>query len=169
MGVKILSSANSKHMPTNELNKTPYLEAIAKDLQDRIIANGYSTTGEAERSIKVRNNRNVIAKGYVSTLFQGVGRRPSNRMPPRQAIEPWVRMKGLQFTDRQSGRPMTVPQMSFVIARKIQKSGTRIFRDRRRGIRMQAIIEKNNNIYMPKITRDLKNTFVKEFNLTIVT
>lgn len=153
-------------MPTNKLNKTPYLEAIASDIRTSITRNGYNTTGQALGSIRVRNNRNVIARGYVSTLFQDVGRAPGRR-PPANMIEQWVINKNLRFT-RDSGAPMTTSQMAFIIARKIGAQGTRIFRDRRRGIRMKEIIAKNNRIYMPQIARDLKNTYVEAFNLSII-
>lgn len=154
-------------MPTPELKLNPYLEAIAQDLRDALSRQGLNTTGRASSSIRIRNQRNIIASGYISTLFQGVGRRPGKR-PPIQAIYEWVVNKGIQFT-RPGGAPMTFSQMAFSIANKIRDRGTRIYRDRRRGIQMDKIIEKNNNIYMPRIARDLKNTYVDAFNSTIIT
>ena len=155
-------------MPTR-LNTEPYLEAIASDLREAIVRNGHSTTGEAERSVKVRNKRNVIAKGYVSTLFQGVGRRPTpGRLPNMYNIEKLIIDKPIQFADP-SGRPQTSTQMAFAIGKTIANRGTRIFRDRRRGIQVKRIIENNNRIYMPRIARDLKNTYVDAFNISIIT
>lgn len=149
------------------LNTNPYLEAIVADLKAALDRQGLNASGRARDSIKIRNNRNIIATGYISTLFQGVGRAPG-RMPPVQNLEEWVKIRGFGWT-RPSGKPMTTSQMAFSVSSKIADSGTRIFRDRRRGIQMTRIIEKNNRIHIPRIARDLKNTYVDAFNITIVT
>lgn len=137
------------------------------DLKSAISRQRLTASGRAERSIRVRNNRNIIAVGYISFLFQGVGRRPGRR-PPVQNIMEWIEDKGLQWS-APSGAPYTVKQMAFQVANKIAERGTRIFRDGRRGIQIRQIIQKNNRIFMPRIARDLKNTYVEAFNLSIVT
>ena len=155
-------------MPSHDLDTEPYLEAIVADIKAAMDRQGLNATGRAQRLIKVRNKRNVIAPGYVSTLFQGVGRRPSSRIPPIQNLERWIQAKGIQWSSP-TGRAYTVRQMAFLIANTIKERGTRIFRDGRRGIQIDRIIEKNNDIYMPQIARSLRNTYVEAFNLTIVT
>ena len=154
-------------MPT-KLNTLPYLEAIVLDLKSALARQRLNTTGKASQSIKIRNQRNIIAVGYISFLFQGVGRRPSAKLPPVQNIQEWIEAKGLQWSSP-SGTPYTSKQMAFQVARTIAKRGTRIFRDGRRGIQVRRIIEKNNRIFMPRIARDLKNTYVDAFNLSIIT
>ena len=149
------------------ININPYLEGIAEDLREAITRQGLTSTGKARASIKIRNNRNIIAVGYISTLFRTVGRKPGKR-PPIANIEEYVKAKPLRWSS-DSGVPFTSLQMAFMIAKTIEKRGTRIYRDHRRGIQIQRIIQNNNNIHMPRIARELKNTYVKEFNLTIVT
>jgi hypothetical protein len=151
-----------------ELNKNEYLEAIAQDLRDSLDRLGLTNTGRARESVRVRNKRNIIALGYVATLFRYVGRKPG-KFVPRRALQEWILQRGIQFIDRRSGDPMSLSSMVFLINRKLARAGSRIFRDRRRGIRIQEIIEKNNKIYVPRMARELRNTYVKEFNRTIVT
>ena len=152
-----------------ELNKNDYLEAIAADIRAALDRQGLTNTGRARESVKVRNRRNIIAVGYIATLFQGIGRSPG-KFVPRQALRDWIRQRGIQFIDRsRDNRPMSVSSMVFLINRKLRFFGSRIYRDRRRGIQIDRIIEKRNAEYMPKIARELKNTYVKEFNSTIIT
>ena len=152
-------------MPALKTNE--YLQAIVRDLKLAIDRQGLTTTGRARGSIRIRNNRNIISVGYLSFLFRGIGRAPGRR-PPVQNIQDWIEAKGLQWSS-DTGRPFTSTQMAFMVANTIRDKGTRIFRDRRRGIQVREIIEKNNRTYMPRIARDLKNTYVQAFNLSIVT
>lgn len=164
MGVKT-TDTNSKNAM---LNINPYLEDIATDIRSAIDRQNLGATGRAKGSIKIRNNRNIVAIGYISTLFRTVGRRPGKFVPIRNLIQ-WIIAKGIQPRNLETGRFVRIKSLAFAISKTIQRRGTRIFRDHRRGIQMKRIIAKNNEKHIPLIARELKNTYVKQFNSIIVT
>ena len=82
-------------------------------------------------SVKMNNNSSWLISISLEEYWRYIenGRRPGAKMPPVSAIENWIKVK--QILPRpltlKSGKSVvpTIPQLSFLIARKIGRDGIR--------------------------------------------
>jgi hypothetical protein len=93
-------------------------------------------------SYKVKNKKLEI-EGLLRTIILDTGRKPGT-MPPIEPIEKWVISKLGVEEDKAKG-------VAFAIAKKIKAKGTRILRDKTKGLQIQLLIEEINNDLFEKI------------------
>jgi hypothetical protein len=101
-------------------------DAYIKDQQGKgIRASGRSAA--SLREVTEPAGGRLFGKGYFH--FQKVGRRPG-KFPPIDAILNWIEEKGIT-------PDISKKSLAFLIARKIARLGTDIFRGRRRGLNVE--------------------------------
>lgn len=100
-------------------------EDMVEDIKRRHEANGQKVTGQTSsmlRIVEVQDGFQLRGWKYSGTYEEG--RRPSEKMPPVDAILTWVQAKGLVFD-----KPYQAKQYAFALARKIQREGTRRYKN----------------------------------------
>jgi hypothetical protein len=98
------------------------------EIRNEMSRKGLDTTGKASASLRVVKSANIIASvgiDYIEYLNRGRG---PGKQPPLEKIKQWVEAKNLEVAP-------------FVIARKIGREGTEIFRDRTKGLMLEPKIE----------------------------
>jgi len=123
------------------------IEKLLNNIKSEIIQSQYDkgmvTTGESAASLQVTVSQfSGELSGSKSFIFQEFGRGPG-KFPPMDNIIKWVEAKGLEGT--------TVRGLAYVIARKIAREGTRIFRDKSLGIPIETIIKENIDRFVAEL------------------
>ena len=92
------------------------MEALKADILAVYNASGKRTSGEFEKGLEVVYGTNK------ATLFgyDYLGGRRAGKQPPIQAIEDWLKSKGIKPIEDK----MSISSLAFLIARKIAKEGT---------------------------------------------
>ena len=157
--------------PSEVLNKE--LELLQADLITAYNAKGMKASGEWERSLETQvYTSNDVLVGVVKGLNYSqqleTGRR-SGKHPPREAIENWIKEKGL--ASKIEGE-ISVSSLAFLIARKISREGWN--RERYGGVnlisevvtaeRVQKIVNLVGDVYVVSVTTDIVKSF-REINL----
>lgn len=99
------------------------LEWLRKKVIENHRALGQSATGQFEKELEVVITGTQNFLEGVSYTTQLVNGRKPGTMPPLKPIEAWIKAKGIQPKDDISERSLV-----WAIAKKIQKEGTRIWR-----------------------------------------
>ena len=119
-----------------------WLGLILTDTQKAFKDKRLDASGQTSRELKVevdkRNQASLVGPAHL--VFLNVGRGPG-KFPPIQNIQEWIQNKGLQGRDAQ-GRFIKQRSFAFLIARKIAREGTEIFKDKTKGLEFQKILEK---------------------------
>ena len=141
-------------------------QEIVKIIKSNYLKEGISPQG------KLANFKWTVA--YNNNLYQlqlmlppewkwvELGRRPSTKMPPVNAIENWIHVKQL-VPQGKNGKVPTTKQMAFAIAKKIQKEG--FYSPNHQG---KHVVEKSLQEAEPIIVQ-LCNIITKKFNNEIDT
>lgn len=107
---------------------------IIKDLQENIRTKAptsygpMNNTGEALNSLRYKiEDGNLVIYSTMSGDFNHImtletGRKPG-KMPPRDPILKWIQTRGVQPTD------ISQESLAFLIARKIGREGTQVYKD----------------------------------------
>lgn len=102
-----------------------FLTTIRGDIISNADTQDRNATGKAKASLRIETldsgGKLIDGAGYVEWGWE-YGRAPG-RMPPRSAIEQWIEAKGIIPTGT------TVKGLAFLIARKIAREGTSLFRE----------------------------------------
>jgi len=116
------------------------------------------SSGAASDSLRVESDSNsVTSKGvfYLEYLNRG---RPPGKFPPMAAIERWVIEKGLDIPP-------------FLVARKIAREGTTIYKNRSKGLQLEPKIEALQKTISENAPKWAKNDLllqIKEMNSQII-
>lgn len=138
---------------TNEEIILEEMESIRAEMVKFYQDSGMKASGtfEAETVVRMEGNKAFIdSPSYSVQLIRG--RRPGT-MPPIQAIESWIRTKGIRPIQDE----ISISSLAYLIARKIKNEGTRYFKE--------GGTELLDSVVTPqRIQRILDR--VSEFNLT---
>lgn len=136
-------------------------EFIKNDLIKRYDEKGMRASGDWANSLEVQASGlsvKLLGLSYSEQLEYG---RKSGKQPPREAIEQWIRDKGI--ASRLEGK-ITVSSLAYLIARKIAREGWR--REEYGGVelisevvtpeRIQKIIDRIEATYIPLFANEIK-------------
>jgi hypothetical protein len=144
-------------------NVTELLAAEFELLKAEVIAK-YETSGRASSGNwadsvviqKLPNGFNLVADGYIN------GRGPG-KPPPSEAIEAWIRQKGIA-TKIEKG--MSIQTLAYLIARKIGREGWKPKPENQKLIddlvtpqRIQQILDKVGAVHITDFTTQIINLF----------
>ncbi len=139
-------------MPTVSEIIEAELNLFNTSIQQTMSDKNMDASGNAARSLTVEQRGYIFVSvgiDYIEYLDRG---RPPGKFPPMAAIERWVNLKGLKIDP-------------FVIARNIADNGTRIFRNRELGLKLEdktTALEASINKVLPKFVADqIKTAFNK--------
>lgn len=113
-------------------NLSKALEKIGKEsvsyLAQLLQQNGKNATGELINSLDynvVKDIEGLILIIESSDYFKYVdkGRKKGATPPPLKAILPWVKVKHIQFRNKDNGRFMTYKQTAYMVQQGISKNG----------------------------------------------
>ena len=135
------------------------MESLKQDILDVYNASGKKTTGKFERGLQVEyNNLSATLKGY-----QYLSGRRAGKQPPIQAIEKWLKSKGISPIEKN----MTTSTLAFLIARKIGEKGTDPARHLK--IYSQVITPQRIDEILSKISNLNANAFIEQVVGYIIT
>tara|TARA_R110002167_G_scaffold81296_2_gene222669 strand:+ start:4291 stop:4758 length:468 start_codon:yes stop_codon:yes gene_type:complete len=134
-------------------------EQIRFDLIKRYDELGMRASGDFEKSLEVKQNKlsaELWGNHYIEQLVNG---REPGKFPPIAAIEKWIGDKGISAFD------ISVSSLAFLIARKIAREGTEIFKKGGTDLvdsvitpeRIQGIIDKVGRFYINEFTLNITN------------
>ena len=137
-------------MPTiTEVIETE-LDLFNRSIEQTMSDKNMDASGAAARSLSIEQRGSVFVSvgiDYIEYLDRG---RPPGKFPPMAAIERWVDLKGLRVDP-------------FVIARNIAENGTRIFRNRELGLKLEdktKMLEESINKVLPRfVSNQIKTAF----------
>ena len=150
-----------------------YLEAVKNEIFFQQGLLGITASGFSENNTKVLKGSNsgiafLSAPQYLTTNFDRVGRRAGGK-PPQSKIEDWIRVKGFgQLRSKKTGRFLSVQQLAYLIAKKIETQGTDIYQKKLPGgIKIKTILREQ----LPKTGRRLAKLYatatIEEINRAI--
>jgi len=105
---------NVKPMMTQAMQRATL--KVKNAIQENITAKGITFQGSLRRSVQVNQatwDKGVVGVGEKYGSVVEAGRRPGGKMPPVKAIERWAEIK------------LNAKGAGFVIAKKIQRQGTK--------------------------------------------
>ena len=93
------------------------MESLKVDIIAAYEASGKKVSGEFAKGLEIKYSPNqATLSGYVYLAGRAAG-----KMPPIQAIEKWLIIKGITPIEKK----MKISSLAFLIARKIAKNGTK--------------------------------------------
>lgn len=114
--------------------------AFLSNLEEAQITLGFTASGDSSKQYEAVISRNEVetyVAEYLKYSIQGVGRHPGGKMPPLEAIVRWLEIKGYRPSDPK----MSLKSFAYLIARKQQREGNKVYRGERAGIPLSTIIE----------------------------
>ena len=156
------------------------LERVKIGIIDQQAAFGIRLTGRSAASLVVTRSRSVrsgrfvagaslVSIAYLVTNFAGIGV-SKGTFPPfgtGSKLFNWVKARGISTTDA-NGRLMSTEQTTFLIARKINDSGTRINAGTAPGIDFNKIVAEEMPETLDDVARDVTTTILEDFNKAII-
>lgn len=131
-----------------------YLTQMMDEIFVRQERNGQRASGLSANTAKVvvkQNGREgyIKAQRYLPTNFRGIGRKPGpiNREGVK-SIEQWLKIKHLEHL------PL------WAVIKSIEKKGTMVYRDNRRGIGIDGVKQK----YRKEFLKNLRSSIIKSTN-----
>lgn len=145
---------------------TKELEALKNDLAAKYRELGMRASGEWEDALETEVSQSghdlkglIWGFDYSQQLDSG---RSSGKQPPSSVIEQWIKDKGIAS---QIEKSISISSLAFLIARKIGREGWK--RQGYGGVelitqvvtpeRIQAIIDKMSDVYLPNFTNEIIN------------
>lgn len=123
---------------TREANKEAIfsvLEVIRRRIVGDMNSNNRNASKKFIRSLYIKELRNggqIVGEDYAQQLV--AGRKPG-KFPPIKPIQQWIKDKGLSLNG------ITEKGLAFIIARKISKQGTDIFKHKRSALDVKGIVD----------------------------
>lgn len=105
-----------------------------------------------------------LAPGYLFTLFEGVGI-GKNKIFPWAQITQWLRFKPISGVRDERGRFLPRRELAFLIAEKIWRLGSGVFRGTRTGVPIEKILEDNLPETGTKIAKAYQQEMLKQIRL----
>jgi hypothetical protein len=102
-----------------------WAQQVVTNAKSILLRNKKVATGTLVNSIRYT----IDANGKISFLYSEdgkwvtQGRRAGDRFPPPAPISKWIRQKGITGTNRETGKPLTNGQLTFLISRAIARDG----------------------------------------------
>jgi hypothetical protein len=127
------------------------LNDIKSDLTQDQVAKGLTASGASASSLEVTKDGELL--GAESFYYQIYGRAPG-RFPPIQNILDWIEAKRIDTGD------ISKKSLAFLIARKIAREGTRIYRGEAPGLDFEKITDDNMKLF----DRELKDKISTELS-----
>ena len=157
-----------------------YLERVKTQITQEQSALGIRLTGTSAGSLQIERARStktgrfvagatLASVAYLVTNFAGIGVK-AGTFPPfgiGSKLHRWVIQRGITTVDN-TGRLQTPAQTTFLIARKIGASGSRIARGASPGVDFQSIIRDELPDTMDEITEDVTVGILEDFNKAIL-
>ena len=105
-----------------------FADEYVQRLKDRLIADGRKASGKLLDSIRASivssgTNLKVVLESEDYLKYVDYGRN-SGKMPPKEAIENWIREKGIKPEPDKNGKLPTEKQLVYLIQRSIGELGT---------------------------------------------
>lgn len=129
------------------------MESLKADIITYYNASGKRVSGEFESGLEIKySNNSATLSGYVYLAGRAAG-----KQPPIQAIEKWLRLKGINPIESK----MKISTLAFLIARKIAKEGTKkenhlkIYDAIITPERIDSILERLNKINVTAFTNEV--------------
>lgn len=133
------------------------MEAIKNDILMIYSSSRKKTSGEFERGLEIEyNDLSATLKGYTY-----LGGRRAGKQPPIEAIEKWIKAKGLTPIDEK----ISTSSLAFLIARKIAEKGTK--KENHLPIYTQIITPQRIDSILERISNLNANAFIQEVTATI--
>jgi len=102
-----------------------WAQQVVTNAKSILLRNKKVATGNLINSIKYQ----VDANGKIRFTYAKEGkwvslrRRPGSRFPPPTPISKWIKQKGIRGNNRDTGKPLTNAQLTFLISRSIAEKG----------------------------------------------
>lgn len=127
-----------------------HLENLRDKLREEIASRGMDSSGGAFDSLEVSGNQ-LLGNDYIYYLVNGRG---PGKFPPVANIVEWVRTKlGLEGREAR--------QAAYLIGRKISLQGTSIFRDKSKGLPLDALVEEMLDELTKEVAEEAKVEVLK--------
>ena len=143
-----------------------FLEQVKRDMISEQRRKGITSSGRSIASLNIKGDT-LVGIGYWEFLFRGKG---VKTFPPAKAIDDWLKVKPeLQHIFRdEKGRFLDRKQIGFLIRRKIAREGTEIFKDPRKGVDIEVIINRHSTELAEGVAEDIAQTFAEDLNKIII-
>jgi len=152
-------------MSSEEILKIEF-DKLREDILARYNALGLRASGRFERELENKTTGLtglLVGSHYTEYLVNG---RPPGKYPPIDIIKEWISVKPIQII----GERITVSSLAFLIARKIAREGTEIFKKGGSDLisavitpeRVQSIIDKVTRFNVQLFASEVSNIF-REF------
>lgn len=129
------------------------LDSIKAEIIESQSQKGMVASGGSARSLETSAEElSGQITGVEYFRFQEFGRAPG-KQPPIDSIEKWITDKRLNVPEK-----WTIRGFAYVIARKIGREGSRIYRDKSLGIPITQIINENLDKFEEKLSDSLFDT-----------
>lgn len=132
-----------------------HLDNIRKDIIADLHAKDISK-GDLGMQIKQKKNEGALW-GYSYWYFLVFGRKPG-KQPPIESIMDWIERKGITAS-------IGIKSLAFLIARKIGKLGTDIYRGERPGLYLFTILDARNREFKEQLTDFYRTEISREIKL----
>lgn len=152
-------------MSAEEILKIEF-DKLRADIIARYDALGLRASGQFEKDLQNKTTGLtglLVGSHYTEQLVNG---RPPGKYPPIDIIREWVEKKPIQII----GERISVSSLAFLIARKIAREGTEIYKKGGSDLissvitpeRVQSIIDKVTRFNVQQFSTEVSNIF-KEF------
>lgn len=146
-------------MQSNKEMLFTHLDNIRKDIIQDIHAKNISK-GDLGMHIQQKKNEGQLW-GYAYWYFLVFGRKPG-KQPPIESIMGWIERKGITSS-------IGIKSLAFLIARKIGKLGTDIYRGERPGLYIFTILDARNKEFKEQLTDFYRTEISREIKLGLTT
>ena len=152
-------------MTSEEILRVEF-DSLREDILARHTALKQKASGQFERELENKTSGLtglLVGSHYTEQLVNGRG---PGKFPPIKMIESWIRIKPIRII----GERISVSSLAFLIARKIAREGTEIFKAGGTDLissvitpeRVQSIIDKVTRLNINSFTSEVSNIF-REF------
>lgn len=133
------------------------VEAVLSDIKKLYNSSGKRTSGNFETQLEARYSDNK-AEIYGVTYLAG---RVAGKMPPVQAIEKWIKAKGITpYNDK-----LTTTGLAWAIAKKIAKNGTK--KENHLKVYEEVITPERIDSIIKKVSVFNVNYFINEIEVSL--
>ena len=121
------------------------VDEFNQSIKNDIDRKGMNVSGGTKKSIRRETdeqNQIVYSIGAESLEFLNTGRAPG-KFPPVKNMIDWVKVKPISMTD-ENGKEYSVNQKAYLSGKGIAERGTKIFRDKSKGIQLSLKVTELN-------------------------
>lgn len=102
-----------------------WAQKVVTNAKSILLRNKKIATGTLYKSIRYKVDSNGKIRFFYSKDGKWVtqGRRKGARFPPPAPISKWIKQKGIKGVNKETGKPLTNGQLTFLISRAIARDG----------------------------------------------